>query len=77
MIKSEIDLKQIEKAIRGLSKKDRLKLIERLTEETWEESFDKLLSRIRARVKRNPITQEEIDEEVETAQREYYAKNRH
>ena len=77
MVKLEMNFKQIEQAINGLSLKDRAKLVERLMKDTWEERFEKLRNRIRARVKKYPITQEEIDQEVEEAKREYHAKSRH
>ena len=76
MIKIEVNFKQIEQAIDGLSVEERGKLIKRLMKDSWEKRFDKLRSRIRARVKKYPITQEEIDQEVEEAKKEYHAKSR-
>ena len=76
MVKIEINFKQIEQAINGLSIEDRAKLIKRLTKASWEKRFDQLRSGIRARVKKYPITQQEIDEEVEEAKKEYHAKSR-
>ena len=76
MVKIEINFKQIEQAINGLSIEDRAKLIKRLTKASWEKRFDQRRSGIRARVKKYPITQQEIDEEVEEAKKEYHAKSR-
>lgn len=76
MIRIEINAKQLSKAIKGLPMVQRAKLIQELTQTTWEKRFDQLLSRIRARVKKYPITQEEIDHEVEEAKKDYHAQNR-
>ena len=76
MIRIEINTKQLSKAIRGLPTTERAKLIQELTQSTWEKRFDQLRSRIRARVKNHPITQEEIDHEVEEAKKYYHVQSR-
>ena len=76
MVKIEINFKQIEQAINGLSIQDRAKLIKRLLRDSWEGRFDKLRSHIRNRVKKYPITQEEIDQEVKEAKKEYHVQSR-
>ena len=78
MVKAEIRFEQIKKTAQKLPVKDRARLIEHLMkdEDTWQEEFRRLLGRIDARVKKHPISQKEVDDIVEEAREEYYAKRR-
>ena len=76
MVKSEINFKQIEKMVNGLPLKKRAKLLENLQKDTWRQEFRELRERIRARVKKHPISQEEINQTVEEVRQELYDHRR-
>ena len=76
MVKIEINFKQIERAVNDLSIQDRTKLLERLTRTTRKNRFEKLRSSIRAKVKKHPISQKELNAIVEEAREEFHAQDR-
>ena len=76
MVKIELTVEQLHKAIKQLPEKDQRRLIEKVEHEAWQREFRGLLSRIRARVKKHPISQKDIDTAVQEARREIYARRR-
>ena len=76
MVKIEIDIKQIKKAIERLPEKDRIRLVENLTQRTWAQQFRKLLTRIDTRRKTNPISQKELNKVIDESRQEYHVKSR-
>ncbi len=63
---------QLANALRQLSPDELEGVLRELALPAWEERFDVLLKRIRARSQQNPITDNEIDAEVETARAEFH-----
>ena len=80
MIKIEMgmSLQAMEKAIKRLPVRERVKLIDHLLKDhdTWREQFRQVMRRIDSRVKKNPISQEEIDQTVKEVRQEIYDKRR-
>ncbi len=76
MVKIEIDIKQIKKAIQRLPEKDQIRLAEDLTQRTWAKQFKKLLARIDTRRKTNPISQKELNKVIDESRQEYHVKSR-
>ena len=77
MVKAQIGFNQIRRAAQKLSAQKRLKLIEELRETTWQEEFRQLVTKIRSRAKKHPISDAEIDAMVEEVREENYVKRRH
>lgn len=63
---------QIANALRQLSPDELEGVLRELAMPTWEEQFDALLTQIRARSRQNPISDAEIDAEVEQARAEFH-----
>ncbi len=76
MIKIAMDVKQIEKAVMTLPIKTRIKLVERLLKVTRKDRFEKLRGSIRAKIKRHPISEGELNQIVEEAREEFHAQDR-
>lgn len=73
--KAEIRLtpQQLADALRQLSPNELDAVLRQLEQPTWEERLENLLVRVRQRAKQNPLSDQEIDAEVETARAELYA----
>ena len=69
----KLDLDEI---IGQLKTADKIKLVQRLEKETWAARWDRLLSKIDERVKKYPITDEKIDQEVREVRRERYERKK-
>lgn len=67
---------QVEELVEQLDLKSKIRLVQRLEEETWNARWDKLLADIDRRLKRHPISEDEIAKEVETVRRKLYGKGR-
>lgn len=67
---------QVEEAVEQLDLKSKIRLVQRLEEETWNARWDKLLSDIDRRLKKHPISDVEIAKEVEIVRRKLYGKSR-
>ena len=80
MVKLEMNLSfnDFDKAIKRLSVKDRVKLIDHLMkdDEAWRQQSRQIMRRIGVRVKKCPISQAEINRSVEEARQEIYDKRR-
>ena len=76
MVKSEIQFDQLRAAIKKLPAKERFRLLEEFQREFAKQRLGKTLKRLDAHLKKNPISQEEIDAAVKETQREYYAHRR-
>ena len=74
----ELNIKQIESAIKRLKPKQKIRLIERLEKETWAERFESLLARIDRKSARHPISEEEITAACdEVRHNKRHARGRH
>lgn len=60
-----------------LGLQEKIKLIQKLEEETWSKRFNQLLEKIRSRVKDSPISEQEIIDEVEQTRKQHYDKGSH
>ena len=76
MVKIEMSPAQIKKAIKELPVKERIKLIQELEKETREKQFRELLSRVESNLKKYPITEKEIAEEITAVRKKKYAQGR-
>lgn len=56
----ELNPKEVEELVEKLSIEDKIRLVRRLENETWAKRLDEVVSRIRKRFKRNPISDREI-----------------
>ena len=74
MVKIELSFEQLQRVIQKLPHRDKIRLIEKIEHDTWKKQFQQLLKRIRTRVKKNPISQREIDAAVQEARRQIYAR---
>ena len=68
----KLKLTQVVVLIRKLSERDKIRLLERLEEETWASKLESQVNRIRMRLKANPITDSDIDRIVEEVRERRY-----
>ena len=73
----ELDSQQINEAVEGLSDKEKLRLTEKLEKETLGLRWRQILKDIDTRIKKFPISQEEVIEEIQAYRRNKYAQSRH
>lgn len=78
MSKVTIDLNvgQIREAVGQLTERERLRLIEDLEKDTWQDRFRVLLARIDRRVKKHPAVEKKINHICKEARKERYAQSR-
>lgn len=72
----ELNNNQVEKIVDGLSISEKLRIVRKLERETLRKRWDDLFGIIDARLKRYPLSECEIDEEIKQARKEHYAKRR-
>ena len=77
MVKIEIDIKQIKKAIESLPLKERAKLVEELQKETVKNRYKELLKRVKQSTNKNPVSQKDIDRETAIVRKRIYGKSGH
>lgn len=68
----ELNPKEVEKLVEKLSIEDKIRLVRRLENETWAKRLDEVVSRIRKRFKRNPISDREIRRICEETRQRLY-----
>lgn len=68
----DLDLEQIESALRRLEEKDRW----RLTKQLVAEEMDQVVKKLRRNVRRQRLSSQEINRIVEEARQEYYDRSR-
>ena len=68
----KLKLTQVVVLIRKLSERDKIRLLERLEEETWASKLESQVNRIRMPLKANPITDSDIDRIVEEVREQRY-----
>lgn len=66
--------RELERAVDALPPSAKLRLVQRLEQQTWGPRIDRLLARIDARVKRRPLSEERITDLVEQVRQELYAQ---
>lgn len=72
----EINSQQIGEAIERLSDKEKLKLTEKLEKETLRLRWSKILKDIDSRLKKFPISKDEISQEIMAYRKEKHAQGR-
>jgi hypothetical protein len=72
----ELTLPQILEAVRQLRPEEKSIVRRALNDRSWSERTDDLLARVWVRVQQSPITDEEINAEVETVRQALYAAGR-
>ena len=70
----ELSPKQVEALVEKLSIQEKIRLVRRLEQETLRQRWGKLLRIIDERLKKYPISEEEINKEIELGRKEHYAK---
>ena len=73
----ELTLPQILEAVKQLKPEEKSVIRRALDDRTWSERIDDLLRRIWARVEESPLTEADIDAEVETVRQALYSSSRH
>ncbi|MFH1777374.1 MAG: hypothetical protein ABH952_07450 [Candidatus Omnitrophota bacterium] len=68
----EIDSRQVEALVEKLPTDEKIHLVQRLEEETWPDRIKQIVSNIRRRAKKNPISEEEITRICEDVRQELY-----
>ena len=76
MIKPAFKTQTFISAFKTLPLSRRAHILKKLQQETVQEQFQKMFANIDARVKKYPITQEEIDQVVEEVKEELYAQRK-
>ena len=69
----ELNPQQISEAIEGLSNKEKVKLTERLEKETLSLRWRQILKVIDSRLRKFPISNEEVAKEIRAYRKEKYA----
>lgn len=72
----ELSPNQVEDLVEKLPMSEKVKLVSKLEKETLPQRWGEILTDIDKRLKKFPISQEEIDKEIKTYRREKYAKGR-
>lgn len=73
----EIDAKQLREAIEQLNDKEKTKLIEELERETLTLRWRQILKDIDSRLKKFPVSREEVVKEIYNYRKEKHAQGRH
>ncbi len=73
----ELNPRQISEAIEGLSDKEKLKITEKLEKETLRLRWRQILKDIDSRLKKFPISKEEVAKEIQNYRKEKHAQGRH
>lgn len=71
-INLSLDVKDIEKLVEKLSIPDKIRLVRKLEQETWQERMKRITANIRRKAKKNPISQKEITHICEEVRQELY-----
>lgn len=76
MTKVEVDLgiEVIKYTFEKLPPEDRLRVVKELEKETRRQRWDQIISKVRARVRKSPISQKEIDAICEKTRQQLYGK---
>lgn len=70
----QVDRKEIEKAIKKLEMKDKIKIFEELKRETRKARWNELILKIREKANKFPLTQKEITQICEKTRDKIYKK---
>ena len=70
----EIDKKQIERAINQLKTEEKLEILDELARETRKERWEGLVSTVRKRYRKTPVSSDEIKRACEDVRKKQYEK---
>ena len=73
----ELDIRQIEAAIKRLKPEEKIRLVENLEKETWPDRFKALLKRIDRKSDKYPISEQEINRVCEEIRHKRHAHRSH
>ena len=73
-VELDLTLDQVLTVVRQLKPEEREVIRRAIEPKPWSQRLETLLARVWARVERYPITEEEVDAEVELARRAIYAQ---
>lgn len=76
MVKIELNVEQLKKAIEQLPERQRLQLTQDLARDNGKNLWREILRDIDKRVKRFPVSQEEIDQEIKACRKRKHAQSR-
>lgn len=71
-VQVQLTPQQLANALRQLSPNELEGVLRELEQPAWGERLDSLLARVRQRAAQNPLTDQEIETEVEAARAEHY-----
>jgi Mg/Co/Ni transporter MgtE len=70
----EIDKRQIERAINQLKTEEKLEILDELARETRKERWESLVSTVRKRYQKTPVSSDEIKRACEDVRKKQYEK---
>ena len=73
----DFSIQQIELIVARLPIRQKLKLVRKLEKETLKERWKRLLKVIQDNLKKYPMSEEEMDQEIQQARKEHYANKSH
>ena len=73
----DFSIQQIELIVARLPIQQKLKLVRKLEKETLKERWKRLLKGIQDNLKKYPMSEEEMDQEIQQARKEHYANKSH
>ena len=71
----DFSIQQIELIVARLPIQQKLRLVRKLEKETLKERWKRLLKGIQDNLKKYPMSEEEMDQEIQQARKEHYAKS--
>ena len=71
----DFSIQQIELIVARLPIQQKLRLVRKLEKETLKERWKRLLKGIQDNLKKYPMSEEEVDQEIQQARKEHYAKS--
>ena len=75
-ISLELNPSQVEALVDKLPAREKIRLVRKLTRQTWAKQLDNIVTRIRKRFKESPISDKEIQQEIEEVRRQIYGARR-
>lgn len=72
----EVGAKEIKEVFKRLPSRERIDLVEELVRETRKERWENLFRDVRGRIKKHPISDQEIQRICEEVRKEHYERNK-
>jgi hypothetical protein len=71
-INLSLDVKDVEKLVEKLSIPDKIRLVRKLEQETWAKRLDEVVSRVKKKFKKAPLSDKEITKICKETRRRLY-----